>query len=60
MDKWIKPFGGCGDQEYHYFSIDKITEKVRITLKVYNAGKALVSSGQAFLRNANFGYISGI
>ena len=58
MDKWIKPFSGCGDQEYHYFSIDKITEKVRITLKVYNAGKALVSSGQAFLRNANFGYMS--
>ena len=56
MPNWIKPFHDSNDQEYHYFSIDEITRDVRITQQSYDAGLALIQSGDARLSKASFDY----
>ena len=56
MPNWIKPFHDSNDQEYHYFSIDEITRDVRITQQSYDAGLALIQSGEARLSKAFFDY----
>ena len=56
MPNWIKPFHDSNDQEYHYFSIEEITRDVRITQQSYDAGLALIQSGDAKLKKATFDY----
>lgn len=57
MSKWIKPFSDNNNEEYNYFSIENITENLKITKKVYNEALKLVADQKAVLENAEFGYM---
>lgn len=56
MPDWIKPFHDPNDQEYHYFSIENITQNVRITRSIYDAGFLLINSGNAKVSKSDFAY----
>ncbi|MGN0575576.1 MAG: DEAD/DEAH box helicase [Ruminococcus sp.] len=58
FDEYIKPFHDNTGQEYSYFSIEKITENLKIKKSVYKKALAIVSSGAAVIRHIRFGFPS--
>lgn len=56
MQNWIKPFHDDDNHGYHYFSVEQITEDVKITQKIYDEALSLINDEKAYIVKAVFGY----